>query len=411
MRDISPMQHFLRFASLVAAVMLAASAPAHAQPTSEPATKPAEAPARKPAKIPQIIFFVAKGEPDACGAGCREWIAAHGGFDEGAPIRLGELLATLDKAKRKLPIYFFSPGGSVRIAMEIGRLMRARKMKAGVGRTIPQGCDPRQVRDKACEATMRSGAVLTAELRTGGAACNSACVYAVLGAAERDIAPDAALGVHSGRLFSSTPIAGEEERLLRANATIARYLEEMGIARGVVEAAAAVPSDKIRYLKREEIVQFGIDKRELVESRWTRAVDKGGRPGLQKYFVSASNDEPKQYRTALLRLTCSPLSWQHLVVQLMQERPSLEKISIAVVTGTNEAALDPVGKRPSGETGLEWQLRSGVSMVPPLQEAAKGGSIEIVEKVEGAPTTSARRIILSAAGLGPLLGPFSDECR
>jgi hypothetical protein len=404
MRDISPMQHFLRFASLVAVVMLAASAMAHAQPTSAPGAMPAE--------IPLLNFFLAKGEPDACGAGCSEWIAAHGPFDEGAPIRLGEMLANLDKAKRKLPIYFFSPGGSGRIAMEIGRLMRARKMKAGVGRTIPQGCDPRQLRDKACEATMRSGAVLTAELRTSAATCSSACVYAVLGAAERDIAPDAALGVHSGRIISRTPIAGEAERLLRANATIARYLEEMGIDRGVVEAAAAVPSDKIRYLKREEIVRFGIDKRELVESRWTRAVDKGGRPGLEKSFVSASNDEPKHYRTALLRLSCSPLSREHLVVQLLQERPSSEKVSIAVVTGTTEAALDPVGKRPSGETGLEWQLSSGVSMLPPLQEAAKGGSIEIVEKVEGAtPTTSARRINLSAAGLGPLLGPFSDECR
>ena len=28
-----------------------------------------------------MIFFVAKGEPNACGPGCSEWIAAEGTFD------------------------------------------------------------------------------------------------------------------------------------------------------------------------------------------------------------------------------------------------------------------------------------------------------------------------------------------
>ena len=52
---------------------------------------------------PPIVFFVAKGEADACGPGCAEWIAADGTIDAGAPARLRALLAKT--GKRKLPIY------------------------------------------------------------------------------------------------------------------------------------------------------------------------------------------------------------------------------------------------------------------------------------------------------------------
>ena len=49
-----------------AAALTLASAPkgASAQPHLEP-----------------MIFFVANGEPNACGSGCSEWIAAEGEFD------------------------------------------------------------------------------------------------------------------------------------------------------------------------------------------------------------------------------------------------------------------------------------------------------------------------------------------
>jgi hypothetical protein len=63
-----------------------------------------------PAWLP-VVFYVAKGEPNACGPGCREWIAAEGTFDRDAPQRLRALLNRL--GQRKLPIYFHSPGGSI----------------------------------------------------------------------------------------------------------------------------------------------------------------------------------------------------------------------------------------------------------------------------------------------------------
>src|SRR5262245_49311730 len=102
-----------------------------------------------------MIFFLAKGGPDACGPGCSEWIAAEGEFDPGAPVRLRALLA---RTKTKLPIYFASPGGIADSAFTIGRLMRARGITAGVGRTIPDGCKDGDT--KTCSKLVRSGQAL-----------------------------------------------------------------------------------------------------------------------------------------------------------------------------------------------------------------------------------------------------------
>ncbi len=143
-----------------------------------------------------MIFYVAKGAPDACGPGCREWIAAEGAFDTGAATRLRAFLSRHRDAN--LPIYFHSPGGLADRAFSIGRMMRERGMTAGVSRTQPEAC--RKLDEKACNALKRSGQTLASEL-SAIAACNSACVYALIGATERRVPPGARLGVHSSRLI------------------------------------------------------------------------------------------------------------------------------------------------------------------------------------------------------------------
>jgi hypothetical protein len=119
-----------------------------------------------------MIFFVAKGEPNACGPGCSEWIAAEGAIDSDAPKRLRTFLTSL--ADRKLPIFFHSPGGLRPAALEIGRLLRGREMTAGVSRTI--------------ETELHNIA-----------RCHSACVYALIGAKVRQVPPGARIGVHTGK--------------------------------------------------------------------------------------------------------------------------------------------------------------------------------------------------------------------
>jgi hypothetical protein len=415
----------LRLPALAAiATALALAAPASAEPALAPATKPTPAPDLR--SIPPMAFFVAKGDADACGPGCGEWIAADGAIDGGTPARLRALLAKLNKAgKRALPIYFHSPGGSVTASLELGRLMRAHKMKAAIGRTIPQGCDPNAVREKACDVIMRSGRELTGQLRTNRAVCASACVYAFVGAAEREVAPGASLGVHSmqitrttilknqeGRILatSKTKITGDVPSIREAHSRVARYATEMGIGRELVEAAAAVPFEKIRALTRDEIVRFGIDRREFVQSGWTReAHPSSGRVGLTTFMVGPDIDEPQQYRVSLLRLSCASSSERILVQLARQQRPFAKARSVALVAGGNELALKPFGKPVVDSKGVETEGRGALAAPAYFENAAKDESIEIVEE-GAAPGGAKRRTALSVAGLASLLKALPEQC-
>jgi hypothetical protein len=412
-----------RLPSIAVAVALSAAAPALAEPAPQPAANPVPAPELR--NTPPMVFFIAKGEADACGLACGEWIAAVGAIDSGTPQRLRALLNTIARTHRRKPppIYFFSPGGSVTAAMEIGRIMRGLKMKAGVARTIPQGCDPKQIREKACDAIMRSGRELAAELRTERSMCASACVYALLGATEREVAPGAGLGVHSisitrtmirknheGRVLAtkSTRITGDTPDIREAHGRVARYAADMGIARGLVDAAAAVPSQKIRFITRDEIVRFGIDTREVAETRWVREEDKSGRAGLVKFVISARG-ERKQYRTSLLRLSCVS---KRVLVQYAWERDAFEKVrSVAVLAGDSEIALRPIGKPVLKENGLETEVRAAFAVPAYFEDAVRRERIEVVEVPDGAPPGAApRRMTLSTAGLPSSLGMLSENC-
>src|SRR5262249_23907114 len=209
---------FILLAAGIAIGVVAAperSGAAAASPKSQP--DPAAAIVKDP-----MVFYLAKGEPDACGHGCSEWIAAEGAIDGEAPKRLRALLGRL--GKRKLPIFFHSIGGLVGPAMEMGRLMRERDIPAAVSRTIPAGCAGAS--DETCRALKRSGQVLAAEL-DNFSGCSSACVYALVGAKIRMVPPGARLGVHSSKILGRDP----EGRLkATANERIRHYLREMRIA-------------------------------------------------------------------------------------------------------------------------------------------------------------------------------------
>src|SRR5262245_17687690 len=98
---------------VIAAILFALAGPAGAQARRAPSPSPQ-------VKSPQVkkgdmliktpmIFYLAKGEVDACGPGCSEWIAAEGQFDLGAEQRFRSFLARLPG--RKLPVFFNSSGG------------------------------------------------------------------------------------------------------------------------------------------------------------------------------------------------------------------------------------------------------------------------------------------------------------
>lgn len=171
-------------------LLFAFSAPAAAAPAKRPVAPPNAV--VNPLKSP-MVFFRAKGEPNACGPGCNEWIAAEGELTNGTAERMR---AFLKREGGKRPIYFNSPGGITAESIAMGRLMRERGMTARVARTIPEECANES---KECASAKRSGRELPSRLTSTLSQCNSACVYAIVGARTREIAPEAHLGIHASK--------------------------------------------------------------------------------------------------------------------------------------------------------------------------------------------------------------------
>jgi hypothetical protein len=258
-------------------------------------------------RFPPLVLYTVRGT-GGCGAGCDEWIAAEGGFDIGSAQRLRTFMNQFSGPIP--PIYFQSPGGIQEEAIAIGRLMRERGVTAGVGRTLPFGCAPGKQGEDRCLTLKRSGLPLAGELRSTGASCSSACVYALLGARVRLVPPDARLGVHASRRVRVYPdgrvtrLPGDDQtQLAQATSELKRYVEEMGIDIALIDTAFKTKFSDAYFLTRSEIVQFGIDTRTFQETRWT-VLDSASRSlSVFKLVVETRGDEGAI--TSLIQLACA----------------------------------------------------------------------------------------------------------
>lgn len=395
----------------------AESAPGPSAPSATPENPiqtlpPTKAP--KATTFPPIVFYLAKGEPGACGPGCAEWIAADGMIDFAAPQRLRALFNRL--GRRNLPIFFHSPGGSVSGALAIGRLLRERGLTAGVGSTVPQGCDPKLPRETACEKLKRSGRDLQAQLDIGHTMCNSACVYALMGAAVRQIPPGAGLGIHSSSFsfvdHDGHALARPSSLQLRTTvaasyARIAHYFGEMGIDPALLTAARQVANDHIRFLSRAEIWRFNIDRRTLVESGWT-VVDEPMR-AIRKVFVFDLKGGHDNFRTALIHLSCSPLD--RLRVDFAREAGPGDDATLTLAAGNASRILKPRRRSAVSNSKMEFTLAS--TAVPPEFFLKAGGAISISptsDQPAEAAAASEHAIRLSTAGLDSALAKLLPSC-
>jgi hypothetical protein len=370
---------------------------------------------------PPIVFFLARGAPNACGPGCHEWIAADGTFDPGADERLRALLKKL--GARKLPIFFHSPGGSIAAGLGIGRLMRARGLTAGVGWTVPQGCDPRQAREEACDKLKRSGRDLEAELDTARTMCNSSCVYALVGAAVRDIGPGIQLGIHSSSISFSLKRMDGAGHVTRVPAKVsptvihtamqagydrvAAYLREMGISSGLLTAAREVSNDRLRFLSRGELAAFGIDRREFVEGAWWFVDQPTG--GSAVKVIEAKDPGAGIFRKTVLRLACrnGTIRFQ-FVRELGADKAGLSIPLRVSVSGKNFPLPLGVAVTQSDDKP-PVEFRSADLPLSVLTDAAF--IVETADSSAPAPDPAAPRFAkLAAQAAGPSLGALLQRC-
>jgi hypothetical protein len=255
----------------------------------------------------RLTIYLARGAPDACGLGCDRWIAIEGEIDGDAATRVRRFLAGVKDLQR--PIYLHSPGGNVEQSYVIGRLLRGRKTIARVGRTIATACAADAQVNAACLKTKNAGGEIEAELTTSHAMCNSACAYVFLGAASREVAPDAALAVHNSRLvlaIHGNPPPGliaelRQRRTATADRDRTAYIAAMGISRELDDLIRTVKFENLHVLTRAELYRFGIDTRSLAETTWR--LEKGTRPYVSKFATLKAENGPS-FRMMEWRLYC-----------------------------------------------------------------------------------------------------------
>lgn len=300
---------FFLVACLTPAVLHAAPPAAADLPPASPLIAPEvlTAPPASPDHAPKLLIYLAKGNANACGPGCDRWIAIEGNVDkEAAPRIIAFLRANKEKQR---PIYFHSPGGALEPALPIARTLRALKAAGRVGRTTVKACAAAAQIDEACLKLKTTGGELEAEVTTEGAMCNSACAYIFLGPTRREVAPDAALGVHDSKLFvkfrAETTLqqrAVVEERLrAKSKLDVTSLVAEMGIERSLMDLIRSVPYEKGHRLTRAELHRFGIDTRPFVETPWNVAMLP--KPHLRKKAEARKDDG--SFRVLEWRLNCT----------------------------------------------------------------------------------------------------------
>lgn len=322
-------------------------------------------------QVPPMEFFVAKGAPNACGRGCASWIAAEGLIDDGAAARLRHLLDTL--GSRKLPVFFYSPGGDTVESLAIGRMLRQRGLSAGVAVTVPDGCmQSHEVEE--CSRQVRQPHPPEAALLTDGAACNSACTYAILGAVKREIAPTTLFGVHAGYSYLSlaSPEITQRQRartIERDRQRIARevqdYLAEIGIDRDLFRIASETKFEALRYLTRAELFNFGIDRREVADSGWHFSELRGSSLGssMLTTLVEKQNGTPTNFRQMALTVSCGatrPESYKVSTIALVSDASTdAPKQDIRIAADAAEIWLRGDGTVRRNPNGKTYEIREG----------------------------------------------------
>ena len=360
---------------------------------------------------PPMVFYVVKGAPDTCGRGCDSWIAAEGQIDSGAAARFRKFLRQVKG--RNLPIYFSSPGGNLDQALAMGAMLRERPVVARVARTVVSECGFEAQDSAACLKLKQSGRDLHGGLWTRNAMCNSACPYLVLGATTREIAPDAVLAVHSPKVISyfrggtPTPQMRAEATargLVRADRMLMQYLSKMGAEPGLLALAKTIKFESMHVLTREEIVRFGIDRREFIETPWT--FENSGRSMVRKTAI-ARNDTGNSYRALQWRLFCLNAGQFELDFQRQSSAVAPVFATVSISSGGPKPLY--FAYPPAKPAGFEiWGLRMTKASIQSLADLPQIDSIEAGQAADG--RRVARSEKLSTEGLGSAFANLIETC-
>jgi hypothetical protein len=178
-------------------------------------------------------FTRVRSDDPACQPNCPEWIAAQGKIELGSAQAFARVIADLDD--RRLPVLINSPGGSVRDALAMGRLIRSKHLAVAVARTVLAPCAPQET---TCDQHLGNAIAF-------GAACVSACPLILASGVERYASPLSYIAVHQVTVMQTTQMVIRNSYEIeyrpfdgtsRIDRDIEAYLKDMGVGSPVISA-------------------------------------------------------------------------------------------------------------------------------------------------------------------------------
>lgn len=227
-------------------------------------------------------FLLVHGEMGQCRADstCPDWISAEGQIMADTPRKLQKILKQV--GNRKLPIVVSSPGGDVKAAMEMARIIRKLKLSIAVGRTRSRACP---YAEPICPAAFAKDGSITGQPFSYGAICFSACPLFFTGGVQRVSSPFALLGVHQitttysevrvqyrteyemvdgkrkviskkeiGRKFVGKYDTTKLDKAQRAR--LVSFLDKMGIDRGLVDLMLGTDPNGIHLISQMDALRL-----------------------------------------------------------------------------------------------------------------------------------------------------------
>ncbi len=313
---------------------------------------------------PMKVTVVRSGE-QACEPLCPEWIMAEGQITAATPALFGKLFQEL--GGRKLPVVIHSPGGSIVAAIQIGYLIRARKLDVAVGRTNYQGCAPF---GKDCEdGTSHRGTIVSHR-----AFCLSACPLILAAGSARLAGLDAIVGVHQWTFGAApgTPTRGKKVSKSKWDAgwdgvvrrMITDFLGKMGNSQALVDDMKKAPHTSIRLLNMKRRKSLDLitrpDGAQAIASRAVCAVfppaphcmvGAGSRSYADALALAGIKPGDQPMTVAVVRNSgpgCEPLCPQWIAAEGVIT-PATPKLFAKVLKGIGKAKLPVVIDSPGGD--------------------------------------------------------------
>ena len=258
--------------------------------------------------------YLAKGEANACGEGCSEWIAVEGRFDsEFRPSRDRRSSSAIARASRRCSSIRRAADG--RNAIAIGRFLRARGMTAGVGKTVPQrlhvgqrhgGRVPRrEAIGPGGRCGMAAGRYLQLRLRLRGDRRQGPAGTAIRAPRrpfrETDDVPQACRRPCVYVVGERGAVTAQDQGL-PVQCRVAALHRGDGHRCKAVRCRRRIPHEDVHYLSRDEIAGYGIDRREFAETPWFTVQTSNNTTYLNKWIAEARGPERKDHRISLVMM-------------------------------------------------------------------------------------------------------------